>query len=139
MLHFAERLVNHEALSSNLEDNAIKISDGNLYVFVSFSMGDQAISQMIKSARKHGAIVVLRGLYKNSMKETIAKLSDALKQGGIVIDPNLFAKYSITSVPTFVLENKDRFDVLRGNVSVKFTLEKFASSGDLKECAKNRL
>ncbi len=142
MVHFTEQLMkqdiqnpNNKLDSPNLKEHVVN-GDSKLYVFVSFAMGDQSISQIITSAKKYGATVVLRGLYKNSMRETIAKLADA---AGIIIDPALFEKYTVTSVPTFILCNEDKFDVLRGNVSIKFALEQFVSSGDLKEYAKSRL
>ncbi len=140
MVHFTEQLIrqdthepHNESDTQNLKEH---VSDAKFYVFVSFAMGEQSINQIVKSAKRHGATIVLRGLYKNSMRETIAKLADA---AGIIIDPTLFEKYTVTSVPTFILCNEDKFDVLRGNVSIKFALEQFASSGDLKEYAKSRL
>lgn len=135
----------------NREQEIFKINEtstgDNLYVFVSFSMKDQNIKQLLEEAKRFGAILVLRGLKDNSFRKTVMHLSKFMqKEGeGMIIDPTLFKKYKVEQVPTFVLSrncddcsNQD-YDILRGNVNIAFALEKFQDKGDLKVEAIARL
>lgn len=122
------------------------------YVFVSFSMGEKAILNLAEEAKTYGATLVLRGFKEGSFRKTVAALSKIiLKTGqGILIAPELFSLFEITSVPTFILakESSHQFldphkmplhDRLRGHVSLRYVLETFSKEGNLKDKAKTLL
>lgn len=78
-------------------------SNSKIYIFISFSMPDSALKSYAAEAESAGAILVIRGLKNNSFLETKAKADEL----GISfnIDPNLFEKYHIASVPVIVVDN----------------------------------
>jgi len=107
--------------------------------FASFSMPQSALKQLSGDIKKVGGALVIRGLINNSFKETAITLQ---KLGeGILLDPTLFEKYNITSVPTFIIFEGDLkddhsiYDRLTGNVSLRFVLEKVAQEGEIKSVA----
>jgi conjugal transfer pilus assembly protein TrbC len=106
---------------------ASDISVSLLYVFVSFSMPDEAWITLSRDVQNVGGILVLRGLPGDSFKN-LARKMHFLRQKGVhatvQIDPQLFTKFSIQSVPCFVVTDGDKFDKLNGNVSLAFALEK---------------
>jgi len=86
-------------------------------------------------AKKIGAKLVMRGFKNNSFKETI----HYTQKIAIEVDPVAFKKFGITSVPSFVLSDNDKFDKLVGNVSINYALTRFKDEGDLKEKAQEYL
>lgn len=117
-----------------------KTSD-DFFIFVSFSLHERNLRQIIEDARRYGAFVVIRGLKNNSMRETVQYLLRSVMSTGqgVLVDPTLFQKFGIRHVPSFVLYDGSRYDMLSGNVTVDFALRKFAERGDLKVEAKRRL
>ena len=99
----------------------------SLYIFVSFSMPDDAWLLLSKEVEKTGGIFVLRGLPNNSFKQLAEKLY-ALRLNGVnatvQVDPRLFHKYNIEKVPSFVTVDENDFDKLSGNVTLAYALEK---------------
>lgn len=105
-------------------------------VFVSFSMPETTIKQLAHDLKKLGGALVIRGLINNSFKDTslyLQKLGE-----GVLLDPTLFEKFNVVAVPTFIIvegdlksEQTPRHDRLRGNVSLKFSLEKVAKEGEI--------
>lgn len=116
-----------------------------LLVFVSFSMPMPTLKALARDVNRVGGKLVLRGLVKGSFPETLIKLQKLQEE--ILIDPTLFEAYQVERVPTFVLrekttesaEEKITYDVLRGNVSLGFALEKFAENGDVSFLARQLL
>jgi type-F conjugative transfer system pilin assembly protein TrbC len=106
-----------------------------LYIFVSLSMPKTLLEQYEQIAKQIGAKLVIRGFKNNSFKETIEYTKEVVCQ----VDPVAFKKFGITSVPSFVLSDNDKFDKLVGNVSIKYALEQFEAKGDLKQKAKEYL
>ena len=93
-------------------------------------MPSASIKGWINQAQKIGAAVCIRGLVNNSFKDT-AKAVSALVQdqsGGLLIEPNLFKKYSITQVPAVVVASSDNFSVIYGDVLLDCALEKISHS-----------
>ncbi len=84
------------------------------YVFVSFSLNDEALKAYYIEAEKIGAILVMRGLIDDSFTTTKAKL-DELKIA-YVIDPELFDKYNINQVPTIVQDNGEAIKKIIGHI-----------------------
>jgi len=108
-------------------------------VFASFSMPQATIKHLAMDLKKVGGALVIRGLINNSFKKTAMALQ---KLGeGVLLDPTLFEKYNVTSVPTFIIfevDLKDEhppYDRLTGNVSLRFVLEKVAQEGKIKSAA----
>lgn len=112
-----------------------------LYIFISFSLGDLALLHLAEEAKEYGATLVLRGLKEGSLRKTIASLQKILLKTsqGVLIDPELFNRFSITTVPTFILSQAKAFDRLCGHVSFIYALETFAREGDLKKAAHDLL
>ena len=92
------------------------------YVFVSFSMGNEALKSYYLEAQKEGASLVMQGLRNNSFLETKAKATEL----GINFDinPNLFEKYQITVIPTIIMDDdKGEIKKLTGHISLHDALE----------------
>lgn len=92
------------------------------YVFVSFSMGDEALKSYYLEAQKEEASLVMQGLRNNSFLETKAKATEL----GIDFDinPNLFKKYKITAVPTIIVDDDNgQIKKLTGHISLRDVLE----------------
>jgi type-F conjugative transfer system pilin assembly protein TrbC len=149
----------------NLAENDIEenIRPERLYIFVSASMPIGLLQSYYKMAERYKAILVFKGLPKGSFKEltklileiasTDKNLQNNQEQNlelaaGMQIDDEAFARYGINSAPAFVLarapefnpnqegqEDKIIYDKIVGNVGLKYALEQFAKSGDLKIAA----
>ena len=117
------------------------IGTDQFYIFATLGLKKNHLKALIEDAKRFNGVVVIRGLKNNSFKETIDYLSSILKKEheGVQIDPTLFRKYNVTSVPAFVLATTDQFDLLRGNVTARFALSKMQTHGKLSAAAKKRL
>jgi type-F conjugative transfer system pilin assembly protein TrbC len=84
-------------------------------VLVSLSMGEAALVEYVREAKKIGAVTALRGVV-GDLKETVKMLRDLAKKagGGIVIDPTLFRRFEITEVPTLVMPTESLKPCLKG-------------------------
>lgn len=122
------------------------LSEASLYIFISFSMGEKALLNIAHEAKRFGAIMILRGFKDESYLKTAQSLQNMIiKTGqGVLIDPELYALFNITTVPTFVLARPFNLaavertqtpfhDKMQGHVSVRYVLETFANKGDLKD------
>lgn len=78
-----------------------------LLIMVSFSMPDAALHSLAREARRIGAPLVLRGLINDSFPETLTAIrslaGEASDLSGVSIDPTLFTRFAVQSVPTYVL------------------------------------
>ncbi|OJW46247.1 MAG: type-F conjugative transfer system pilin assembly protein TrbC [Alphaproteobacteria bacterium 41-28] len=124
-------------------------SKGELYIFVSFSLGEKALLNLAMDAKRYGATLILRGFRERSYRKTINSLQKIIQKTGqgFIIDPELFTLFGITAVPTFILAKpfqlsaSDRtqtplHDRIQGHISAQYALETFAKGGDLKDEAK---
>lgn len=107
----------------------IKINENienGILVFVSFSMPKESLVELCNEAGKYKAILVIRGVHQNSFTKTKDKILNISPQGlALNIDPELFRKYDIQRVPTFVLiRNGKETRRLSGNVPLEFAAEK---------------
>lgn len=124
-----------------------------LRIFVSSSMSLNLLRSYYKEAQKYGGHLVFNGLPSGSFKELL-KLAQEIVEGhdigGIEIDDEAFKKFKAQQVPAIVLSKEidslfdvegvtTRYDSIQGAVSIKYALEEFATRGDLKEEAKQRL
>jgi conjugal transfer pilus assembly protein TrbC len=71
-----------------------------------------SLQLLTDQAARSGAVLVLRGLKSNSMRETLAAVSSLIgeRQVAWVIDPEAFTRHRIERAPTFVLSLDDRAD-----------------------------
>jgi type-F conjugative transfer system pilin assembly protein TrbC len=115
--------------------------DAEFYIFASLKLKQKHLKALIEDAKRFGGAVVIRGLKNGSFQETIGYLNRILEKDseGVLIDPTLFRKYYVTSVPVFVLADEDHHDIIRGNVTARFALLKMKLRGDLSSQANERL
>ncbi len=81
-----------------------------LRIFITLEMPRASLQLLTDQAARSGAVLVLRGLKANSMRETLAAVSGLIgeRQVAWVIDPEAFARYGVERAPTFVLSLDDR-------------------------------
>lgn len=81
------------------------LSQGHIYIFVSFSMPKTSLSNLVRDAERVGATLVLRGFHENSMRKTALKVQETIgnHRVGWQIDPPAFSRYKVEVVPAFVL------------------------------------
>lgn len=76
------------------------------------------------------------------MKATTDAVMGLVKAGiteGVQIDPTLYSRYGIRSVPALVVRCKAGFDVIQGNIRLKQALEKVVEKGDCADTARKLL
>jgi len=133
-------------------NHKIKQPINQLLIFISASLPRQSLINYANSARKSGAVLVLRGLINNSMKQTAKFIHNLSKQGTYaIIDPISYRNFNITQVPTIVLISDDhqcqygkctftpRHDRITGNITLNYTLREFKNNGEFKQEAKRYL
>ncbi|WP_085784261.1 type-F conjugative transfer system pilin assembly protein TrbC [Candidatus Nucleicultrix amoebiphila] len=107
-----------------------------LLVFVTLSMGDEALKAYSYDVQKTGGRLVIRGLVDDSFVKTQKRLQELGIE--VDIDPTVFEDFKVENVPTFIHVKgmpghyKSTHDRLSGNVSISHALEEFKQSGDLK-------
>ena len=94
------------ALSSQ---TSIHPGEPTLRVFITLEMPRPSLERLVDQASRTGATLVLRGLKAQSLRETLAALRPLIEAHSVawVIDPEAFARYQVTVVPTFVLTLND--------------------------------
>ena len=122
-----------------VQSEGAHLEGARLKVFVSFSMSETDLKALYSAVAKVGGQLLLRGLYQNSFQKTASKLRDL--KIAVDIDPEAFEHYHVVAVPQFVLQSVDTsvFDTLKGNISLEFALEKFATNEGLKNPVKQLL
>jgi conjugal transfer pilus assembly protein TrbC len=122
-----------------------------LLVFVSFSMPHESLLRLAEQARRADAVLVFRGLAGASLREMTGRLAPLAKAGAAMqINPQAFTRFGIKAVPTFVVAEGDSAcagtacdgsaQVISGDVSLDFALERLASQGGpLAYAAEDRL
>lgn len=78
------------------------------YIFVSFSMADNALKTYFREAQEHGFVLVLRGLTGEEGDNKILKTRLKLQELKInaEINPTLFEELGIGQVPVIAIVNK---------------------------------
>jgi type-F conjugative transfer system pilin assembly protein TrbC len=115
-----------KACSSNLSQEANGVSKKeDLLIFVSFSMPEQSLKLWSQQAEKTGSNLILRGLINNSIQATTQNKII----GGFNIDPEMFQKYDIKTVPAVVLVKNNQYDVVYGDTSLESALEHIKHKG----------
>lgn len=116
--------------------------DSPFVYFVSFSIPEAALKQMLPEANRLNIPSVINGLIDNDFRKTASTVFELTKDsgdGGVQVDPNVFAQYGITQVPALVLRCEQGFDVLYGNVHLRSAIERMATSGDCQQVAQQWL
>jgi conjugal transfer pilus assembly protein TrbC len=111
----------------------VKVWSAQAYVFVSFSMPEQLMSETLSECARLHIPAVLNGLIANSMPATVKKihaLSQLVPKLNLQIDPTAFERFGIKQVPALVVEKEGKFDVLYGNLNLKEGLVRIATQGD---------
>jgi conjugal transfer pilus assembly protein TrbC len=104
-----------------------------IYVFVSFSMPEQLLSELVNESARLRIPALLNGLIDNSMPKTVKKMEQLAKSVpgfNLQIDPTAFERFGIQQVPALVVEHQSHFDVLYGNLTLKEGLLRIATHGD---------
>lgn len=132
----AKRLDALNKQTANFRGNVVQPID-TCAVFVSFSMPEPSLKQIIADADYYRVPVVIRGLYKNSLKETANKIFALTKKnnrGGVLINPVWFKKYAIKAVPAVLItaskEDDSVGDLVYGNVPLKRALTIITEKGE---------
>src|SRR5699024_873686 len=89
------------------ESLGINEGQGQLYVFVSMSMGENMLRAYLQEGAWAGAHVLVRGIppgmtLMQYLKDVMLPLAQGQSGAGIQIDPRLFDLYSVDVVPTIV-------------------------------------
>ena len=106
------------------------------------SIRDEAIQEIMQLSSYYKIPVYINGLINNSMKDTtlkFIKLFGNESNYGLGIDPNIFSKFNINSVPVLIIECDSTYDKVAGNIPISQALEKVAESGDCSDIAKKIL
>lgn len=92
-------------IGGNPNAGALPPQEPALRIFVTLDMPQGSLRRLVDQAERAGAVLVLRGLKNQSMRQTVAAVSDLLGQrrAGWVIDPEAFERHGIEAAPTFVL------------------------------------
>jgi conjugal transfer pilus assembly protein TrbC len=80
-----------------------------LRIFVTLDMPRASLDLLTDQAARTGAVLVLRGLKSQSMRETLRAVGDLIGNRKVawVIDPEAFTRYGVNKAPTFVLALTD--------------------------------
>ncbi len=135
MKHFLFSLF---ASCSSCSDDAPPV-DPSLTTFMSFSVPLESWRDLSAQLEAVGGRFVLRGFPEGSFEELIFEIENLREEkifAPIDIDPEMFERYQIEEVPAFLLEEKDRFDLIFGNMRVDAVLQEMAEKGDCANSAK---
>lgn len=127
-----EKVLQQFAASSPEQGDSVPATSPILY-FVSFSIPENGLKQMLPEAANLGIPALINGLIDNDFRKTAGAVFELTKEsgnGGVQIDPKAFSEFGITQVPALVVHCDDGFDVLYGNVRIQTALERLAAEGD---------
>ena len=106
-----------------------------LYVFVSSSMGKELLKSYVIEAANHEATLVFIGLVDSSFVATANLVSEILggNEISIIIHDDLFTKYNISRVPSFILldESSEKYDKILGNIGIGNAISIFKEKGEI--------
>lgn len=80
-----------------------------LRIFITLEMPRTSLRLLTDQAARSGAVLVLRGLKSQSMRQTIAVVGELIGDRKVawVIDPEAFTRFGVRQAPTFVLALND--------------------------------
>jgi conjugal transfer pilus assembly protein TrbC len=81
-----------------------------LRIFITLDMPRASLQLLTDQAARTGAVLVLRGLKSQSMRETLEAVRGLIGEHNVawVIDPEAFARFAVRHAPTFVLTLQDK-------------------------------
>ncbi|WP_371254118.1 TrbC family F-type conjugative pilus assembly protein [Orientia tsutsugamushi] len=103
--------------------NAFFLDQQKTFIFVSFSMSDEALKSYFADSQQAGARLVMRGLINNSFTQTKNKTMEL--DISFDIDSCLFEKYKVDVVPVIVIDDEKRglTKKLTGHIPLAIALE----------------
>jgi len=80
-----------------------------LRIFITLDMPRASLQLLTDQAARAGAVLVLRGIKSQSMRQTIAVVQELIGKRTVawVIDPEAFTRFAVRKAPTFVLTLTD--------------------------------
>lgn len=80
-----------------------------LRIFITLDMPRASLQLLTEQASRTGAVLVLRGLKSQSMRQTVAFVGELIGERKVawVIDPEAFTRFGVRQAPTFVLTLND--------------------------------
>ena len=126
ILQFAQLKKKISQLALLLILNISAATKAEILIFVSFSMPNSSLQSYYAAAQNHEGDVrlVMRGLYQDSFAATRFKVEEVAI--AYDIDPELFDKYQVVSVPTIVFDDGQITKKVSGHITLKSALEIFA-------------
>jgi type-F conjugative transfer system pilin assembly protein TrbC len=96
------------AAGKQIENSDHQMSEDQRFpiVLISLSMPKEQIKALIEEADNVGAAVAIKGFINNDYILTVKQLREIAgeaKAGGVLIDPTLFTRFNVQSVPAFIL------------------------------------
>jgi conjugal transfer pilus assembly protein TrbC len=88
-----------------------------LRIFITLDMPRASLQLLTDQAARAGAVLVLRGLKSQSMRQTVAVVQELIGKRRVawVIDPEAFTRFAVRQAPTFVLTLNDAANDMQGN------------------------
>jgi conjugal transfer pilus assembly protein TrbC len=88
-----------------------------LRIFITLDMPRASLQLLTDQAARAGAVLVLRGLKSQSMRQTVAVVQELIGKRRVawVIDPEAFTRFAVRQAPTFVLTFNDAANDMQGN------------------------
>ena len=135
-----------QELHQSPSDLKEKDAGGELLVFISFNLPPATLQALIDQTTQAGGVLVVRGLVNGSFQETAKRIQEL--GAPIHIDPPLFERFAVQSVPTFILTkplsreesvSPVPHDRIAGNISLMHALTLFEEKGDLASQARSYL
>ena len=88
-----------------------------LRIFITLDMPRASLQLLTDQAARAGAVLVLRGLKSQSMRQTVALVQELIGKRRVawVIDPEAFTRFAVRQAPTFVLTLNDAGNDAQGS------------------------
>ena len=88
-----------------------------LRIFITLDMPRASLQLLTDQAARAGAVLVLRGLKSQSMRQTVAVVQELIGKRRVawVIDPEAFTRFAVRQAPTFLLTLNDASSDVQGN------------------------
>lgn len=107
--------------------NEVLSTETGVTIFASFSLPDNVLEDLLKTASENKARVVFNGLKKGTTRitETQAAINQVLVKAKVesplvTIDPDSFSQYQINQVPTIISREENRFAKMVGSFNVDY-------------------
>lgn len=137
-----ERLqqIKHQETKKAVQDQKEPPKEIKVLVFISSSMNEADLKNLVEAAPLHQAALIMRGLIDGDVQKTLAFVHSL--KGSVMLDPRLFKAFQVHSVPTFVKLHQPlkieggapqfeapSHDVVRGNLTLQGALHLMEGRG----------